>query len=73
MPFYLFFRYFLSREDNSIQVWGLLILLLSKAAGHNHGINDADVDRSTGILHSQRGLSEITQMIRKSHFIHNVR
>ena len=53
-----------------MQAWGLIVLLISKAAGHSSDIPDMEQDKSAGVLHSQRALAEITEMIRTSHLIH---
>lgn len=55
-----------------MQAWGLIVLLISKAAGHAPSVPDMEQDKSAGVLHSQRGLVEVTEMIRISHLIHNV-
>jgi hypothetical protein len=33
------------------QAWGLIVLLLSKAAGHNKLVDGIELDKSVGILH----------------------
>jgi len=53
-----------------MQAWGLIVLLVSKAAGHIQVESSADEDKS-GVLHSQRALAEIAEMIRTSHLMHN--
>lgn len=55
---------------SNMQAWGLIVLLISKAAGHSSDIPDMEQDKSAGVLHSQRALAEITEMIRTSHLIH---
>lgn len=55
---------------SNMQAWGLIVLLISKAAGHAPEIPDMEQDKSAGVLHSQRGLAEVTEMIRTSHLIH---
>ncbi|XP_058834895.1 all trans-polyprenyl-diphosphate synthase PDSS2-like [Topomyia yanbarensis] len=57
-------------NDTSQQAWGLIILLISKAAGHTASVPEMDQDRSVGVLHSQRALAEVTEMIRSSQLIH---
>lgn len=57
---------------NTTQAWGLIVLLISKAAGHAPNIPDMEQDKSAGVLHSQRGLVEVTEMIRISHLVHTV-
>ncbi len=44
-----------------MQPWGLIVLLISKAGGHAE---------SVGVLHSQRVLAEVTEMIRISFLVH---
>lgn len=53
-----------------MQAWGLIVLLVSKAAGHSPNIPDLEQDKAAGVLHSQRALAEITEMIRTGHLIH---
>lgn len=55
---------------NNMQAWGLIVLLLSKTAGHSPDIPDMEQDKSAGVLHSQRALAEVTEMIRTSHLVH---
>ena len=55
-----------------MQAWGLIVLLVSKAAGHAPTVPDMEQDKSAGVLHSQRGLAEIIEMIRISFLIHQV-
>lgn len=55
-------------EESAVHIWGLIILLLSGAAGHK----EICTDSSGGVLHSQRDLAEITQLILKSQIIHFV-
>lgn len=55
---------------NNMQAWGLIVLLVSKAAGHSPNIPDMEQDKSAGVLHSQRALAEVTEMIRTSHLVH---
>lgn len=53
-----------------MQTWGLIVLLFSKAAGHSTDIPDMDLDKAAGVLHSQRALAEVAEMMRTSHLIH---
>lgn len=55
---------------NSLQAWGLIVLLMSKSAGQSPTIPDVESEKTAGILHSQRALAEVTEMIRISHLIH---
>lgn len=54
---------------NNMQAWGLIVLLISKAAGHIN-VDDMEEDKAAGVLHSQRALAEVTEMIRTSHLVH---
>ena len=53
-----------------MQAWGLIVLLISKAAGHSADIPELEQDKAAGVLHSQRALAEVTEMIRTSHLVH---
>lgn len=64
-------KHLLYNGKNTMQAWGLIVLLISKAAGHAPTIPDMEQDKSAGVLHSQRALAEITEMIRISHLVHN--
>ncbi|XP_018579001.1 decaprenyl-diphosphate synthase subunit 2-like [Anoplophora glabripennis] len=55
---------------NNMQAWGLIVLLISKAAGHSPDIPDMEQDKAAGVLHSQRALAEVAEMIRTSHLVH---
>jgi len=55
---------------NTMQAWGLIVLLVSKAAGHTSDVPDLEQDTAAGVLHSQRALAEVTEMIRTSHLVH---
>lgn len=50
--------------------WGLIVLLISKAGGMSRQFSNSDCDITAGILHSQRVLAEITEMVRTSNIIH---
>lgn len=54
---------------NNMQAWGLIVLLISKAAGHVNA-EEMEEDKAAGVLHSQRALAEVTEMIRTSHLVH---
>ncbi|XP_068225358.1 all trans-polyprenyl-diphosphate synthase PDSS2 [Palaemon carinicauda] len=54
---------------NNMQTRGLIVLLLSKAAGHVN-LDEMDKDQSAGVSHRQRSLAEITEMIHTSHLLH---
>ncbi|XP_067633179.1 all trans-polyprenyl-diphosphate synthase PDSS2-like [Eurosta solidaginis] len=64
-------KHLLYNGKNTMQAWGLIVLLISKAAGHAANIPDIEQDKSAGVLHSQRALAEVTEMIRISHLVHN--
>ncbi|EAA11709.4 AGAP006015-PA [Anopheles gambiae str. PEST] len=55
---------------NNMQAWGLIVLLVSKAVGHAPTVPDLEQDKSAGVLQSQRGLAEITEMIRTAQLVH---
>ncbi|XP_018334649.1 decaprenyl-diphosphate synthase subunit 2-like [Agrilus planipennis] len=55
---------------NNSPAWGLVVLLVSKVAGLNGEFKSVDKDLSVGVLHSQRALAEVTEMIRTSNIIH---
>ncbi|MCL4120390.1 UNVERIFIED_CONTAM: hypothetical protein GTU68_048733 [Idotea baltica] len=54
---------------NNMQTRGLIILLLSKAAGQKNP-ELMDQDLPDGVSHNQRSLAEITEMIHTAHLIH---
>lgn len=64
------YRHLLYNGKNNMQAWGLIVLLISKAAGHDASIPDLEQDKSAGVLNSQRALAEVTEMIRISHLVH---
>lgn len=66
-------RSLLYNGKTTMQAWGLIVLLVSKAVGHSPNIPEEDQDTSAGVLHTQRALAEITEMIRISFLIHQVR
>lgn len=53
-----------------MQAWGLIVLLISKAAGQAPNIPEMEQDKSAGVLHSQRAIAEVCEMIRISHLVH---
>lgn len=53
-----------------MQLCGLIVLLVSKMAGHSPEIPEMNQNKSAGVLHSQRALAEVTGMIRTSNLIH---
>ncbi|XP_044752878.1 all trans-polyprenyl-diphosphate synthase PDSS2-like [Coccinella septempunctata] len=58
-------------QQNDTAKWGLIVLLVSKAGGITSGIEDIEQDELTGILHTQRSLAEITEMIKTGHQMHS--
>ncbi|XP_026468834.1 decaprenyl-diphosphate synthase subunit 2-like [Ctenocephalides felis] len=57
-------------KSTTMQTWGLIVLLVSKAAGQVEKFDDMEQDKAAGVLHSQRALAEVTEMIRTSHLVH---
>lgn len=65
-------KFMLYNEKSAMQAWGLIVLLVSKAAGYSvDSIPEMDQDKSCGLLYTQRALAEVTEMIRVSHLVHN--
>ncbi len=64
------FRNLVYNGKYNMQAWGLIVLLISKAAGCASTISEMEQDKSAGILHSQRALAEVTEMIRTAHLVH---
>ncbi|XP_017775491.1 PREDICTED: uncharacterized protein LOC108561886 [Nicrophorus vespilloides] len=56
---------------NDFPSFGLIILLISKAGGVKQIAKDMEMDRTAGIMHGQRVLAEVVEMIRMSFLIHN--
>lgn len=54
---------------NNMQTRGLIVLLISKAAGHLNP-EELEQDQPAGVSLSQRSLAEITEMIHTAHLIH---
>lgn len=54
----------LYNEHNNLQPWGLVILLLSKAA------TSENLTIHSNIVENQRILAELTEMIRTGHYVH---
>lgn len=64
-------RHLLYNGKNNVQAWGLVVLLISKAAGQASSHVDLEMDQNAaGLLQSQRVLAEATEMIRISHLVH---
>ncbi|CAG2109140.1 unnamed protein product [Medioppia subpectinata] len=56
---------------SNMQTRGLIVLLMSKAAGHpTTSIDFIDAQQSAGISQRQRSLAEMTEMIYSAHLIH---
>lgn len=56
-------------SKSNLQSVGLIVLLVSKAAGFN--VTDYSRDHhDSGVLHAQRALAEIVEMKRTGHLIH---
>lgn len=53
-----------------MQTWGLIVLLVSKMAGHAPGVL-TEQDKSAGVLMSQRTLAEVVEMVRTANLIHS--
>ncbi|XP_017775495.1 PREDICTED: decaprenyl-diphosphate synthase subunit 2-like [Nicrophorus vespilloides] len=56
--------------SNDLPSLGLVILLVSKMGGLNPEAEEMDCDRTAGILHGQRVLAEVAEMIRTSFLVH---
>lgn len=54
---------------NNMQTRGLIVLLISKAAGHLNP-EELEKDQPAGVSLGQRSLAEITEMIHTAHLIH---
>ncbi|XP_028251199.1 all trans-polyprenyl-diphosphate synthase PDSS2 [Parambassis ranga] len=64
-------RGFVYDSKNSLQMRGLIVLLLSKAAGPSHAASDLLAeDMVSGIYPSQRNLAEITELIHTAFLVH---
>jgi decaprenyl-diphosphate synthase subunit 2 len=46
------YRSLLYNGRNNMQAWGLIVLLISKAAGHLN-VEDMEEDKAAGVLHRQ--------------------
>lgn len=57
--------------QNNMQTWGLIVLLVSKMAGHEKGILESEQDKSAGVSMSQRTLAEVVEMVRTANMIHS--
>ncbi|XP_061157686.1 decaprenyl-diphosphate synthase subunit 2 [Syngnathus typhle] len=64
-------RGFVYDSRNNLQMRGLVVLLLSKAAGPSHASSDPSAqDMVSGIYPSQRNLAEITELIHTAFLVH---
>ncbi|XP_041827254.1 decaprenyl-diphosphate synthase subunit 2 [Melanotaenia boesemani] len=64
-------RGFVYDSKNNLQMRGLIVLLLSKAAGPSHAACDLlTQDMVSGIYPSQRNLAEITELIHTAFLVH---
>uniref|UniRef100_A0A1A8S8D2 Prenyl (Decaprenyl) diphosphate synthase, subunit 2 n=1 Tax=Nothobranchius rachovii TaxID=451742 RepID=A0A1A8S8D2_9TELE len=64
-------RGFVYDSKNNLQMRGLIVLLLSKAAGASHATYDLlPQDMVSGIYPSQRNLAEITELIHTAFLVH---
>ncbi|CAJ1074052.1 decaprenyl-diphosphate synthase subunit 2 isoform X1 [Xyrichtys novacula] len=64
-------RGFVYDSRNNLQMRGLIVLLLSKAAGPSHTASDLlSQDMVSGIYPSQRNLAEITELIHTAFLVH---
>lgn len=64
-------RGFVYDSKNSLQMRGLVVLLMSKAAGPSHAASDPLAqDMVSGIYPSQRNLAEITELIHTAFLVH---
>ncbi|XP_061700850.1 decaprenyl-diphosphate synthase subunit 2 [Syngnathoides biaculeatus] len=65
-------RGFIYDTRNNLQMRGLVVLLLSKAAGPSHTSSDLlSQDMVSGIYPSQRNLAEITELIHTAFLVHH--
>ncbi|XP_004559341.1 all trans-polyprenyl-diphosphate synthase PDSS2 isoform X1 [Maylandia zebra] len=64
-------RGFVYDSKNNLQMRGLVVLLLSKAAGPSHAASDLLAqDMVSGIYPSQRNLAEITELVHTAFLVH---
>ncbi|XP_012679694.1 decaprenyl-diphosphate synthase subunit 2 [Clupea harengus] len=64
-------RGFVYDSKNNLQMRGLVVLLMSKAAGPSRSIPDPQLpDMVSGIYPSQRNLAEITELIHTAFLVH---
>lgn len=63
-------RGFVYDSKNNLQMRGLVVLLMSKAAGPSHSSPLLSQDMVSGIYPSQRNLAEITELIHTAFLVH---
>ncbi|XP_034015388.1 decaprenyl-diphosphate synthase subunit 2 [Thalassophryne amazonica] len=64
-------RGFVYDSKNNLQMRGLVVLLMSKAAGPSHAAHDLlDQNMVSGIYSSQRNLAEITELVHTAFLVH---
>ncbi|XP_063900009.1 all trans-polyprenyl-diphosphate synthase PDSS2-like [Zophobas morio] len=56
--------------QNEQKTFGLIVLLMSKVAGLSGNFPESEYDRGTDILHSQRVIAEVIEMIKTGHLMH---
>ncbi|KAJ3654727.1 hypothetical protein Zmor_013898 [Zophobas morio] len=56
--------------QNEQKTFGLIVLLMSKVAGLSGNFPESEYDRATDILHSQRVIAEVVEMIKTGHLMH---
>jgi geranylgeranyl pyrophosphate synthase len=61
------------KNVNTNQMWGVVVLLVSKLAGYSTTClwNENEFDEETGILHSQRTLAENVEILATGNEMHN--
>lgn len=70
MCIFLFHRRLIYHGKINMQTRGLVVLLLSKAAGHTSTCSDVNTVGASGVTSRQQTLAEITEMIHTAHLIH---
>lgn len=50
MSIFFVYRNLIYNGSNNMQAWGLIVLLISKAAGHLN-VDDMEEDKAAGVLH----------------------
>jgi hypothetical protein len=57
-------------NTNINQTWSLVVMLMSKMAGHSPNVPEADIDEATGLLKSQKILCEAVETTGCANDIH---